>query len=372
MGHGDSDDDEPLDDGDDDDRDDGPRRPIRSQRRAAGPARPALDAPERARPALAPAPAPARRGTRPGRGPRPLVAGAAGAIADRRRCSARSARSTGPRDTPAPARRPDRRAPTTHRRRARRSRLRPSVVAVIAHDASGTRRGSGVCVRHGGRDPHQRPARRQRHDRSTSRPPTATCTPRTVVGRDRDHRPRAAPVAPTRRTASRDARAARARATAPTTGDTVWVVGAPSRRRHGAVDEQRSRRRRPTRSCRSTADRPRAVCSRPTPRRAAASSGGALVDRRARSPASCSRRVNGAPHDLRGADRRRASTVAARARRDTGTPRTARSASAAIDAADGPTVTSMVDRRTRASRGRARRRRRRVGRRPRRRLDRAT
>ena len=196
------------------------------------------------------------------------------------------------------------------------------------HDESGTRRGSGVCVRRvASRDPHERSARRQRRRTINVTTSDGVVHAARVVGRDATTDLVLLRGSDSGRRCRRAVGAARRRV-AREAGDTVWVVGAPSPGRHVAVDEQRRASRRPTASSRSRTGPTTSGLLETGAASSAASSGGALVDAAGNvtgivlSPVGDSRMTYAVPIDDRARDRRRPA-------RRRATPRTARSASTA-------------------------------------------
>ena len=241
-----------------------------------------------------------------------------------------------------------------------------SVVAVSARDDDGTRRGSGVCVRAFGRDPHERPPGRERDDGRTSRPPTAPCTRRASSGAT--PRPTSCCSRSTADTSGRSSPAA-AKLGVPCTPRptrrgraTRLGRGRAESGRHVAVDEQRLV---------ASIDSLVAIDDGPTTSglletaaaSSPASSGGALVDRAGdvTGIVLAPRRRRRAGH-LRRADRDRVGDRR-RSPRRTATRRTARSGINGVNSPAGPTVTEVVAGGPAERRRRAGRRRRRIGRR---------
>ncbi len=102
------------------------------------------------------------------------------------------------------------------------ARVGISVVTIVAHDSAGTRRGSGVCVRHGG-------------ELLTTARLVGNATSVDVVTNDGQHhtahvvgRDRTTDLVLLDVDADASVPAAQLASTAPTTGTGVWVVGAPS------------------------------------------------------------------------------------------------------------------------------------------------
>ena len=233
------------------------------------------------------------------------------------------------------------------------------MVAVSVREKSGTRRGSGVCVR--------RPNEILTSDRLVGSSTAVEVTTSDgvvhrarILGRDSTTDlvlltldggvPIAAPAVH-----------------APRTGDTVWVVGAPSpgdpalwmsSGMVASTDSLVSLRTGPTTSgLLETA----AVSS-------TTASGGALVDSAGNVTGIILSPVGNGPHDLRGARSRPRSSVADELRIHGHTTHGALGING-IDAPAGPTVTAVVAGGPAATRGHARRRRARASRRARRRLD---